>query len=369
MNLPPLISVTEVQRRLFLIFPEGTPNRSYCTRDFAVSTVFVMLYIGAIEGSGRYLSPKHVYRMSDEQAGLTSDAERIEYARAVMLPGSRPRGKQWYADTSREPIRDETLRHGLVSVGAAVGRKDLAPTSPLPRYALTQSFAELFSPSLDPGQLDAAITRWQKTHLTASALARVALVRSGVSKNPTDFLVTFPNGETRNMSPGVSSMISKHVVEAFAPRFLEAPGVLWLSESGNKVVSRDDILAKSIGLHIDPSRNLPDVILVDVAASATLIVFVEVVATDGPVSELRRTELLRLATEAGFLEEQVAFVTAFLDRDAPALRRAFATIAWNSFVWVASEPESIIALVGGNTQPSPLLRDLLRAKTPSRQNS
>jgi hypothetical protein len=361
MKLPPFVSHVEIGRRLLLIFPEGTPNRSYCTREFAASTVFVMLYIGAIEDSGQYVSPKHVYRMSDDQAALMSDAARIEYASAMVLPGSKSRGEQWYADTSREPIRDETLRNGLLLVGAAVERKDLATTSSKPRYALTQEFAALFDPALNNTQLAAAIADWQKTHLTTSALARIALVRAGVSKNPTDFLVTFPNGETRNMTPGVSSMISKYVVETFAPRFLEAPGVLWLSESGNRVVQRDDILAKRIGLNIDASKNLPDIILVDVAVSATLLVFVEVVATDGPISEPRRAELLKLAMTAGFSEEHVAFVTAFLDRDAPAIRKTFATLAWKSFAWVASEPESIIALFGGTTQSSPLLRDLLRA--------
>jgi hypothetical protein len=359
MKLPPFVTHGEVQRRLMLIFPEGAPYRSYCTREFAASTVFVMLYIGAIEDSNRYLSPKYVYRMSDDQAALTSDAARIEYADEMILPGSKSRGEQWYADTSREPIRDETLRNGLLLVGAAVERKDLATTSSKPRYALTREFAALFNPSLDDNQLTATIAEWQNTYLAAGALARVALVRAGVSKSPTDFLVTFPNGETRNLTPGASSMISKHVVEAFAPRFLEAPGVLWLSESSNKVIKRDDILAKKIGLNIDAGRNLPDIILVDVASSGTLVVFVEVVATDGPVSETRRAELLKLATGAGFSEEHVAFVTAFLDRDSQALRRAFAILAWNSFVWIASEPESIIALFAGSTQSSPLLRDLL----------
>ncbi len=365
MKLPPFVSHDEVQRRLMLIFPEGTPNRTYCTREIAASTVFVMLYIGAAEGVGRYLSPKYVYRMSDDQAALTSDAARIEYAEAMILPGSKSRGEQWYADTTREPIRDETLRNGLILVGAAFERRDLETTSSKPRYALTQSFAALFEPSLNDDQLAVAIAEWQRTHLAAGALARVALVRAGVSKNPTDFLVTFPNGETRNMTPGISSMIAKHVVERFASRFLEAAGVLWLSESGNKVVQRDDILAKRIGLNIDIGRNLPDIILVDVAAPSTLLVFVEVVSTDGPISELRRADLFKLATNAGF-SEHVAFVTAFLDRDAPALRRTFATLAWNSFVWIASEPDSIIALFGGSDQSSPLLRDLLRSGTKQR---
>ena len=45
------------------------------------------------------------------------------------------------------------------------------------------------------------------------------------------------------MEPGPSSVISKSVVEEFAPRFLEEPVVIWLSESRNQVVARDDDLA------------------------------------------------------------------------------------------------------------------------------
>ena len=50
-------------------------------------------------------------------------------------------------------------------------------------------------------------------------------------------LVTFPNGEIRDMKPGPSSVSSKAVVEEFAARFLEQPGVIWLSESRNQVVA------------------------------------------------------------------------------------------------------------------------------------
>ena len=85
-------------------------------------------------------------------------------------------------------------------------------------------------------------------------------------------LVTFPNGETRDMEPGPSSVISKAVVEEFAARFLEQPGVIWLSESRNQVVARDDRLAQAIGLAIDPGRNLPDLILVDLGPTEPLLI-------------------------------------------------------------------------------------------------
>ena len=47
----------------------------------------------------------------------------------------------------------------------------------------------------------------------------------------------------------------------FAKRFLIEPAVLWLSESGNKVVLRDDKIANAIGIKIEADKNLPDRIL------------------------------------------------------------------------------------------------------------
>lgn len=45
--LPPYVSRELVSERLPLIFPEGTPNRNYCVREMAASTVFAMLYTKA----------------------------------------------------------------------------------------------------------------------------------------------------------------------------------------------------------------------------------------------------------------------------------------------------------------------------------
>lgn len=69
MQLPSYITRQSVFERLPLIFMEGIPNRGYCIRELAASTIFTMLYIGAIEGGKQYLAPKHVYRMTEEQAG------------------------------------------------------------------------------------------------------------------------------------------------------------------------------------------------------------------------------------------------------------------------------------------------------------
>jgi len=86
--------------------------------------------------------------------------------------------------------------------------------------------------------------------------------------------------------------------------------VIWLSESRNQVMARDDDFAKAIGLTIEPDRNLPKLILADLGPADPLSVFVELVAGAKPVNESRQTALMAVATEAGFDEAQVAFVTA-----------------------------------------------------------
>ena len=337
----PMLTRDEVHARLQEIFPDGAPNRAYLTRMLSASTVFVALYIDAIEGSGTMLGPKHVYRMTDEQAALVDDASRTAYATGVLRTGSQIEGRRWYQDNTREPIRDETLREGLVAIGAVIERTDLPTTSSKPRYALKASFAALFDPALTDEALQARIAAWQAEALNKGALARLAIVRQGAGVSVDQVLVTFPNGETRRMKPGPSSEITKAVVEVFAPAFLTAPAVVFLSESGNKVVARDDALARSIGLAIQADKNLPDTILVDLGPAHPLLVFVEVVATDGPISQRRKEALEELVAEAGFPAEHVAFVTAYLDRSAGPFKKTVDSLAWGSYAWFAAEPERL----------------------------
>ena len=361
MALPPLSEVPEIHDRLQDIFPEGTANRNYVTREIAAKTVFVMLYIGAVEGTERWLRPDQVTRMTDAQTTLVADGDREAWLeKSVSRGASADISGRWYRVNTRESIRDETLREGLIRLGAVQEREGLVTTSSLPRYALAHKFAQLFDPELTGEALTAAIESWQQAALSPSALARVELLRRGAVDGREKVTVKFPNGETRNMEPGPSSVISKAVVEVFAPRFLEKPGVIWLSESGNRVVQRDDELARAIGLTIEPDRNLPDLILIDLGPAEPLLVFVEVVATDGPVNEARRAALLAVTTKAGFSEDQVAFVTAYADRGGIAFRRSVSVLAWRSFAWFMSEPEHVVVLHRGSDAKQVRLADLMR---------
>lgn len=342
MSLPPVLSWSEIHARLPVIFPEGSANREHSIWEIAAKTIFVMIYVGAVEGQDIWIRPDQVTRMTDDQAGQTDETARTSWAKESTKPSKADVPGRWYAVNTRESIRDDTIRYALIQNGAVVEKPGLATTSPAGRYALQAEFAGLLLPSLDEATFSAKASAWREKHLNAGALARIAIVRKGAAGGGEYELVTFPNGETRRMTTGPSADISKAVIEVFAPKFLQKPGVISLSESGNKVVARDDDLAKAIGLTIPADKSLPDIVLVDLGPAHPLLVFVEVVHTDGPVNDARKSALLQIAERAGFPSQHVAFVTAFLDRASQTFRRTVSGLAWGSYAWFASEPDSLV---------------------------
>jgi hypothetical protein len=349
---PPLASVETITRRLGLIFPDGTPNRVNAVAERAAKTAFVLLYVGAVEGTGRWARPDQVTRMSDVQAAKTKSAERADFAKMSLRKLGGEITGRWYSVNSREGIRDDTLRYAWQPLGAVVEKPGLATTSSTPRWALAADFAAILTWGIDCGshtekaalERDAVfvemISTWQSVHLTSEARARIQVMRR-VTGTSDAVPVTLPDGSIRKLAYGDSSIIVKAFVEQFAARFLKDPAILWLSESREHVSVRDDALAKSIGLDISNSGILPDVILVDTNPKRLLLVFCEVVATDGPMNELRKADILKLTGDAGFSPANIALVTAFLDRSMAPYRKLISTLAWGSFSWTASEPDKL----------------------------
>jgi hypothetical protein len=94
---------------------------------------------------------------------------------------------------------------------------------------------------------------------------------------------------------------------------------------------------------------------VDLGPADPLLLFVEVVATDGPISERRRRSLVEIAETGGFDPARLAFLTAFADRDAPGYRKTYRSLAWSSFAWFASEPDKLLVLHDGEVELARLL--------------
>ena len=346
MRLPKLPQLTEVAARLALIFPDTFPDRSILVGEMAARFVFVSLYGGFIDGSGRYLRPSTVINFSMEQAALVSDEERQAWMASCQAPGFEPLGKPWYAPNSRETLRDDLIRNRAIPMGLVRKREGVAVTSPAPIYSLSAPFAALLNPDLAGDELNEAIVAWQDRYLDKMTLKRAALLASGVKAKAGAVIINLPMADkTLRLGSGEAAAITKAVCEDMAVRMFVHPVVIHVSHSDKKMFNELAGEAAAIGLSIDLSAELPDIVIVDIGSEHGLtLCFVEVVHSDGPITELRRQALLKIAADAGIDPEHVQMVTAFDDRSSPAFRKRFSELARDSAVWFRTEPQLLLRL-------------------------
>lgn len=342
-SLPQMINLTEVGRRLRLIFPESFPNRGLLVGAMAQRAVFVFLYGGFVEGSGRYLRPSHVYLFTDKQARMTAEQERNDWVRLSAKPGFRPAGKRWYAgDNSRETLRDDLIRNQLMRLGIVKKLSGIPGRSSKPTFFLSSSFAFLFSPNLR-ADLNSAIEEWRAHNLSQATLQQMALIAEGLRAKAGDYLVNLPDGTRIRLAAGPSSLLVRDLIERFAPAYLREPALIWLSEGDSNAVPIFERAAASIGLQFESRDILPDLILADLSSPPKLL-FCEVVASDGPITEARREELMRMVRKSEISETTVQFLTAYESRSSLPFKKTFPVVDLNSFVWFRTEPTLLVQL-------------------------
>lgn len=351
-----LLTREQCGERLRAVFPSGVVDDPRAVAGpLAAAAVYTFLYCGSMEGHNP-MRPSMVLWMCDGVAARAAASEperfhedREQWYRAA-LRGHRAllsllnewgiEHRQWYADNSREPLRDETFREWL-RFGAMAHDSAIPTTSPRPAWTLHGDFASLFRPQLQGEELDETILGWQAANLGTVGRARVRL---GAERRAAGHAVEvrLPNGSVRPLTPGDSSLILKGVIERLAPKLLGAPGVVAISQSKRKVDVSDDELLRDLGLRIEAADLLPDALLFDAAGGRFW--FVEAVASDGEIHEARREELLRWAEAHGIEAATCGFLTAFLSRTHEAFRRRAVRIAWGTYVWFLDEPDGVVRL-------------------------
>lgn len=348
----PLLRREEIQRRLRMVFPRPGFD-TVSSNPSAAAAVATMLFIDAVvpaEGdlpaTVHWLRPSMVLWMSDELYAVDDEATRgqwYEGARRGRKQAERVERdaklevSRWYADNSREGVRDETFSLWMAN-GAMRKRPGVATTSSAGRWAMTGSFADLFDPELDGDELVEAIDAWREAHMDPGVLARVLTLRAREEAEHQVVVQLPANAGTRTLGAGESSRILKGVVERWAPARLADPVVLTISEPGAKLLVADERSLRSLGLTLDPGNLLPDALLVDIGAAPAEFWIVEAVASAGPIDERRRERLLAWAAEHRIPPQRCRFLTAFLDRDSGPAKRHLKDLAAGTFAWFESEP-------------------------------
>lgn len=238
-----------------------------------------------------------------------------------------------YAPNTRETIRDEAVKY-FVEMGLALLNPDdpRRPTNSGRTVYQIEPTALALVQTFGTGAWAAQL----KTYLaTREGIREAALGRRDLARIP----VKLPSGKSVMLSPGGQNPLIKLIIEQFCPRFTPDGLIAYIGDAATKFLHLDAEYLKSLGVAIEPSAKMPDVVVHDMKRN--WLVLVEAVVSAGPVDWKRRNELKRLfkGCKAGLV-----FVTAFSTRT--AMRNFLPSISWQTEVWIAEDPEHLVHFDG-----------------------
>jgi hypothetical protein len=151
---------------------------------------------------------------------------------------------------------------------------------------------------------------------------------------------------TRNPGRGVWVYhVNGHMVEMtkVAPVAKVGPWLLPRHVEDVPVTAHTARLPLTLGIDLDVSGILPDAIIADLGTSPVEFWLIEVVATDGPVTEHRKAELLAWAKKQHVPVANCQFLSAFQARTQSGFRKRVAELATGSYAWFLDEPGNELA--------------------------
>lgn len=151
--------------------------------------------------------------------------------------------------------------------------------------------------------------------------------------------VRMPSNEIEYINPGGQNKLIKAMVEEFCPRFIPGGRVLYIGDADNKTVHYDHELFSSLGINLDMHGKIPDLVVYQ--EDKNWLFLMEAVTSHGPVSALRKKDLESLFGES---KAGIVYVSCFPNRQ--VLRSHLKDIAWETEVWLESDPTHMIHFNG-----------------------
>lgn len=231
-----------------------------------------------------------------------------------------------YAENSRETFRKQAL-HNFRNA-AMVEDNGKATNSPNYRWRITDEFLKVLR-SIDKD--NSALLDFKEKH--------ISLVELYSSKRTLKKMPVKINGGNYTFSPGKHNELQKAIIEEFAPRFAPNSECLYVGDTTNKDLYKDENRLKDLGFEITLHDKMPDVVLY--REEKNWIYFIEAVTSVGPMDGKRIVELKEMTKN---VSAGIIFVTAFLD---PKTYKSFVDkLAWDTEVWIATMPDHMVHLNG-----------------------
>ncbi len=151
--------------------------------------------------------------------------------------------------------------------------------------------------------------------------------------------IVLPNDKELVFSPGEHNLLQKAIIEDFLPRFGYGSEVLYVGDTADKFLFLEEEKLKALKFFELSHGELPDIIAY--SSDKNWLFLIEAVHSSGPISSARLVELQRLTKDC---TADIIYITAFLDRD--TFRKFVKDIAWETEVWIASNPDHMVHFNG-----------------------
>lgn len=152
--------------------------------------------------------------------------------------------------------------------------------------------------------------------------------------------ITLPSGHILDFSQGGHNQLQREIIEEFLPRFGLGCSVLYVGDTTDKYLLRDDDKLREIGFFELSHDSLPDIVAYN--EEKNWLFLIEAFYTSGPMSEERILELKKLLSNC---TADLIFITAFTSKN--DFRKNISSIGWETEVWTADNPDHMVHFNGG----------------------
>lgn len=151
--------------------------------------------------------------------------------------------------------------------------------------------------------------------------------------------VTLPSGAEVRLSAGEHNELQRDIILHFLPRFGFGAEVLYLGDTTDKYLIREDDKLKALNFFELEHEELPDVVAY--SREKNLLFMIEAVHSFGQMGEIR---VKKLKDKLKDCTARLIFVSAFENKK--IFRKFSDDIAWESEVWIADNPDHMIHFNG-----------------------
>ncbi len=231
-----------------------------------------------------------------------------------------------YKENSRETFRKQALHQ--FRMAAMVEDNSEATNSPNYKWRLTEDFVEVLR---SIHSTDEALLKFKQNH---QSLKEIYASKKKMKKMPVKI-----NGADFTFSPGKHNQLQKAIIEEFAPRFAPNSECLYVGDTIQKDMVKNEEMLSALGFEITLHDKMPDVVLY--CADKDWLYFIEAVTSVGPMEPKRIREIAEMTDK---VSAGKIFITAFLDF--ATYKKFSQSLAWETEVWIVEMPDHMIHLNG-----------------------